>query len=60
MLWATRARWWLWIVPIMWSVVGGSAALLLSVPQDWALPFFAVTALTLILTDRPRSRQASS
>jgi hypothetical protein len=60
MLWATRARWWLWIVPIMWSVVGGSAALLLSVPQDWALPFFAVTGLILILTDQAHSRQTSS
>jgi hypothetical protein len=44
---ASRASWWLWIVPLAWSVVGGSAALLLAAPQDWALPAAAIAALFL-------------
>lgn len=47
LLWAKRARWWLWIVPLMWAVIGGSAAVLLSVPQDWALPIAALAAVLL-------------
>jgi hypothetical protein len=54
MLWASCVRWWLWVVPMLWSVVGGTGALLLSVPQDWALPISAVVALILLLTDRPQ------
>ncbi len=52
MLWSTCARWWLWIVPLLWSVIGGSGALLLSVPQDWALPFSAVVALVITLHEQ--------
>lgn len=47
LLWASRARWWLWVVPLLWSVIGGSAALVLSVPQDWALPAAALAALLI-------------
>jgi hypothetical protein len=59
MLWASCARWWLWIVPLLWAVIGGSAALLLSVPQDWALPLSAMVALLIVLVDRPRGRAAT-
>jgi hypothetical protein len=46
---------WLLIVPIVWSLIGGSAAVLLGVPQDWPLLFSGVaTALTL------RSRRGGS
>ena len=38
LVWATGARWWLWVVPLLWSLIGGSAFLVLSIPQDWALP----------------------
>lgn len=59
MIWASCARWWLWIVPLLWSFVGGSAILLLSVPQDWALPISAAAVLLVALFDRstamPRS-----
>jgi hypothetical protein len=58
MLWATRTRWWLWIVPLLWALVGGSAAVLLSVPQDWALPVSAVVALLLMLFDKPTGASA--
>lgn len=55
MLWDVRARWWLWIVPLLWSVIGGSAAILLSIPQDWALPMSAALSLFIIGFDRPKS-----
>lgn len=39
---------WLLAVPIVWSLIGGSAAFLLGVPQDWLLLFSGVaTALAL-------------
>ena len=56
MVWASCARWWLWIVPLLWAVIGGSAALLLSVPQDGALPLAAAIALVIVLVDRPRGQ----
>ena len=58
MLWASCARWWLWIVPFLWSVIGGSAFIVLSVPQDWALPVSALAALAILFLDRPRRGQA--
>lgn len=29
--------WWTLVVPVLWALVGGSAAFLLDVPQDWML-----------------------
>ena len=52
MVWANSARWWLWVVPLLWGVVGGSAAFLLSVPQDWALPLVAVLSLLVVGAER--------
>jgi hypothetical protein len=52
MLWATAAPWWLWIVPLLWSGIGGSASILLSVPQDWALPVSALIALVIVGVER--------
>jgi hypothetical protein len=34
---APRPASWLWAIPITWSIVGGTAAFLLAVPQDWIL-----------------------
>lgn len=41
----TRIAGWFYIIPAIWAVVGGSAALLLGVPQDILLPLSAVAAL---------------
>lgn len=41
------------IIPVVWSLVGGSAAILLNVPQDWVLLLSgAITLLLLVLRDR--------
>lgn len=49
---ARRVSWWLWVIPLLWSIVGGSAAMLLAVPQDWALPVSAMAAASLSVADR--------
>jgi hypothetical protein len=44
------------LVPVAWSLIGGSAAGLLGIPQDW--PLLAgggVTLVVLLLRDRNRS-----
>lgn len=47
---------WLLIIPLAWSLVGGSAAFMLGVPQDWPLLFSGLTILLLILRDRRRAQ----
>ena len=47
------------IIPVLWSLVGGTAAFLLNVPQDWMLLFSGPIALAAILL-RDRQQQASS
>lgn len=43
---------WLLVIPLLWSLVGGSAAFLLGVPQDWPLLFSGLTVALLILRNR--------
>ncbi len=45
---------WLLIIPVIWSLIGGSAAFLLGVPQDWILLISGATAVVLIVA-RDRS-----
>ena len=47
------------IVPLLWSLVGGSAAFLLHVPQDWALLLSGILVAAALLLDR-RHRVRSS
>ncbi len=37
LLTATPVPRWMLVIPLIWSVIGGSAAFLLDVPEDWAL-----------------------
>jgi Family of unknown function (DUF6064) len=50
---------WLMVIPFVWSLIGGSAAVLLSVPQDWPLLFSGVAMVLIVLRDRGRVRVSS-
>lgn len=40
------------VIPLLWSLIGGSAALLLSMPQDWALLAAAATLAAQMRSQR--------
>ena len=45
---------WLLVIPFVWSLIGGSAAILLHVPQDWLLLASGfVTVRLIVFRDRP-------
>jgi hypothetical protein len=50
---------WLLVVPFLWSLIGGSAAILLDVPQDWPLLASGFIAVPLIVM-RNRRQAASA
>ena len=39
---------WLFVIPFVWSLIGGSAAILLHVPQDWLLLVSGCIAISLM------------
>jgi Family of unknown function (DUF6064) len=47
---------WLFVIPILWSLVGGSAAFLLAVPQDWMLLISGIAVAPVLLLQRRRVR----
>jgi hypothetical protein len=48
------ARPWLFVIPVSWALIGGSAAVLLRVPQDW--PLLLSPLLLAIVAIRERSQ----
>ncbi len=50
---------WLLVIPLAWSLLGGSAAFMLGVPQDWPLLFSGLTVVLLVLRDRRRAGTAA-
>jgi hypothetical protein len=44
--------WRVFAVPVLWSLIGGSAAFLLDIPQDWLLLFSGGLAIAAILVSR--------
>jgi hypothetical protein len=51
------------VIPVLWALIGGAAALLLNVWQDWMLPVAAVATLALLRQSgllRAPSRAATS
>jgi hypothetical protein len=51
---------WLLVVPVLWSLIGGSAAVLLRVPQDWVLLLCGLTLFILLPRRAPHARAAVS
>ena len=47
-------RWLTLAVPVLWAIIGGSAAVLLGVQQDWMLPVAAVLTLASTWAERHR------
>lgn len=47
-------RWWVVVLPVLWSLVGGTAAFLLNVPQDWLLLMSGVGTAVLLAAKQPR------
>ena len=47
------------VIPVAWSLLGGTAAFLLGIPQDWPLLFSGITVLALLWRDRQRRRDGS-
>jgi hypothetical protein len=50
---------WVLVVPFVWSLIGGSAAFLLRVPQDLFLLLSGLAVIPIVLRDRRRRRTAS-
>jgi len=48
---------WILAIPLLWSVIGGSAAFLLGVPQDWLLLVSGIAAPLIVYRDRARPRR---
>ena len=48
------ARSWLFIIPVSWALLGGSAAVLLRVPQDWPLLLSPLLLVTVAIRERLR------
>ncbi|MDP2124927.1 MAG: DUF6064 family protein [Parvibaculum sp.] len=56
---ASPAPRYLFVIPVLWSLIGGSAALLLDVPQDWFLLLSGITAAALVWAGgRARNRMS--
>jgi len=53
------ARAWLYVVPVAWALIGGSAAVLLDTPQDWPLLLAPLLLVVVAILDR-RERQAAA
>jgi uncharacterized protein DUF6064 len=48
-------KWWVIVLPVLWSLIGGTAAFLLDVPQDWLLLVSGAMTVGLLAKSRPPS-----
>lgn len=51
---------WVFVVPFVWSLIGGSAAFLLGVPQDWLLLISGVSVFLVAYRDRTNRGQGTA
>jgi hypothetical protein len=51
---------WIFVIPFLWSLIGGSAAFLLGVPQDWFLLVSGVSVFLIAHRDRGRQGQGTA
>jgi hypothetical protein len=54
-----RFSYWLLVIPFLWSVIGGSAAILLDVRQDWVLLVSGFIAVPILIVGNRRVRAAA-
>jgi len=52
----THVSRWLLVVPVAWSLIGGSAAFLLRIPQDWLLLFSGLAVPIIVLHEHRAAR----
>lgn len=57
---SSAVPWWALAIPFIWSLIGGSAAVLLHVPQDWVLLFSGIAIVPIILRGRRRQGLAAA
>jgi hypothetical protein len=50
---------WIFVIPVLWSLIGGSAAVLLAIPQDWLLLLSGFVVTPLLLWPRYRRLKMS-
>lgn len=60
LLLAYPVRWSVLIIPVLWSLIGGTAAFLLNVPQDWLLLASGPLAIALLWRDRQDDHRNAS
>jgi hypothetical protein len=53
---AGSARPWLYAIPVAWALIGGSAAFLLRMPQDWPLLLAPALLIVLVISERRQTR----
>lgn len=50
---------WILVIPLIWSLIGGSAAFLLGIQQDWLLLVSGIAVPLLVFRDRARLRKGT-
>lgn len=58
LLWAQPgAPWWVWTIPLLWSGIGGTAAFLLGIREDWGLVLAGVMVVITLAHGKVQRRR---
>jgi hypothetical protein len=61
LLWATPTPpWWIWMIPLAWSLVGSAAAVSLGIREDFGLLVAAGSTVALLVRSRTAARSHAS